>query len=104
MKRFVLACIALAGIFSLVPLVIGAQQTPASQRPELAILYTVDGFSDKAPGRVAMPNLQALMAQGAYFRQNWTVQTAEPSNGVRPSAWAQNGYTSSIANVTQMSA
>ena len=50
MKRFIFACVALAAVFSLVPLVINAQQTPAAQRPELAILYTVDGFSDKAPG------------------------------------------------------
>ena len=70
MKRFIFACVTLAGVFSLVPLVIDAQQTPAAQRPELAILYTIDGFSDKAPGRVAMPNFQALVAQGAYFRQN----------------------------------
>jgi len=103
MKRFVVACATLAGVLSLVPLIIDAQQPPAAQRPELAILYTVDGFSDKAPGRVKLPNLEALMAQGAYFRQNWTVQTADPSNGFPPSPWAQNGYTSSIPNVVQMS-
>ena len=54
MKRFIFACVTLAGVFSLVPLIIDAQQTPAAQRPELAILYTVDGFSDKAPGRVKL--------------------------------------------------
>ncbi len=84
------------------PLVTDAQQPPAAQRPELAILYTIDGFSDKAPARVAMPNFQALVAQGAYFRQNWTVQTADPSNRWPPTPWAENGYTSSIPNVVQM--
>jgi hypothetical protein len=106
MKRFIFACVTFAGVFSLVPLVpliINAQQPPAAQRPELAILYTIDGFSDKAPARVALPNFQALMAQGVYFRQNYTVQTADPSNRFPPSPWAENGYTSSIPNVVQMS-
>ncbi|RPI52566.1 MAG: hypothetical protein EHM55_16205, partial [Acidobacteria bacterium] len=98
MKRFIFACVTLAGAFSLV---VGAQ-TPAAQHPELAILYTIDGFSDKAPERVAMPNFQALVAQGAYFRQNWTVQTADPSNRFPPTPWAEY-YTSSIPNVVQMS-
>src|SRR5947208_16615384 len=86
MKRFIVACVTLAGVFSL----IAAAQTPAIQRPELAILYTIDGFSDKAPARVALPNFQALMAQGVYFRQNYTVQTADPSNRFPPSPWAEN--------------
>ena len=103
MKRLMFTCVTLGAVFSLVPLVIGAQQTPAAQRPELAILYTVDGFSDKAPGRVKLPNFEALMAQGVYFRQNYTVQTADPSNRFPPSPWAENGYTSSIPNVVQMS-
>src|SRR5262245_11216835 len=100
MKRFIAACVILAGAFSLI---VRAQQAPTAQRPEVAILYTIDGFSDKAPGRVAMPNFDALVAQGAYFRQNWTVQTADPSNRFPPSPWAENGYTSSIPNVVQMS-
>ena len=58
---------------------------------------------DKAPARVALPNFQALMAQGVYFRQNYTVQTADPSNRFPPTPWAENGYTSSIPNVVQMS-
>lgn len=94
----------IAGLVALVllaPLGAGAQ-TPAPQRPELAILYTIDGFSDKAVGRVKMPNLEALMAQGAYYRQNWTIQTADPSNRWPLSPWAQNGFTSSIPNVVQM--
>lgn len=98
MKRFIFAYLILAGVFSLV---INAQQKPA-QHPELAILYTIDGFSDKAPGRVAMPHFQALVAQGTYFRQNWTVQTADPSNRWPPTPWAEY-YTSSIPNVVQMS-
>src|ERR1044072_2942396 len=102
MKRFIFGCVSVAVLFALVPLVTDAQQTPATQRPEIAILYTIDGFSDKAPERVAMPNFQALMAQGAYFRQNWTVQTADPSNRWPPSPWAENGYTSSVPNVVQM--
>ena len=104
MKRFIVAWVTLAGVFSLVPLVIDAQQPPAAQRPELAILYTIDGFSDKAPARVTIPNFQALVAQGAYFRQNYTVQTADPSNRFPPTPWAENGYTSSIPNVVQMPA
>ena len=102
MQRFIFACVTLAGVFSLVPLVITAQQPPAAQRPDLAILYTIDGFSDKAPARVALPNFQALIAQGAYFRQNYTVQTADPSNRFPPTPWAEY-YTSSIPNVVQMS-
>jgi hypothetical protein len=50
-----------------------------------------------------MPNFDALVAQGAYFRQNWTVQTADPSNRWPPSPWAEHGYTSSVPNVVQMS-
>jgi len=103
MKRLIVACVTLAGVFSLVPLGIRAQQTPAAQAPELAILYTIDGFSDKAPARVQLPNFQALAAQGTYFRQNWTVQTADPSNRFPLSQWAESGYTSSIPNVVQMS-
>jgi hypothetical protein len=76
-ERFFLACVTLAGVFPLAPRTIDAQQTAAAQRPELAVLYTIDGFSDKAPGRVTMPNFQALVAQGAYFRQNWTVHHVE---------------------------
>ena len=98
MKRFIVACVTLAGVFSWIV----AAQTPATQRPELAILYTIDGFSDKAPAHVALPNFQALMAQGVYFRQNYTVQTADPSNRFPPSPWAENGYTSSVPNVVQM--
>ena len=90
-------------LIPLIPLIVVAQQPPAAQRPELAILYTVDGFSDKAPARVKLPNFEALMAQGVYFRQNWTVQTADPSNRFPPSPWAENGCTSSIPNVVQMS-
>src|SRR5690349_9349132 len=99
MKRFIFACLTLVGVLSLL---LRAQQTPTAQRPELAILYTIDGFSDKAPARVALPNLKTLMAEGVYFRQNYTVQTADPSNRFPPSPWAENGYTSSIPNVVQM--
>ena len=99
MKRIIIACVIVAGVCSLV---VRAQQSPAGQRPEVAILYTIDGFSDKAPARVPMPNFEALMAQGAYFRQNYTVQTADPSNRFPPTPWAEY-YTSSIPNVVQMS-
>ncbi len=99
MNRFILACVTLACVLSLG---VDAQQPQAAQRPELAILYTIDGFSDKAPARVALPNFQALMAQGVYFRQNYTVQTADPSNRFPPTPWAEY-YTSSIPNVVQMS-
>ena len=47
--------------------------------PEMAIIWVVDGISYQAPERVQLKNLQALMAQGVYCRQNYTVQTADPS-------------------------
>lgn len=63
--------------------------------PEMAILWVVDGISYQAPERVQLKNLQALMAQGVYYRQNYTVQTADPSN--QPGMWADY-HTSSIPN------
>lgn len=60
----------------------GAKAAP----PEIAILWVVDGISYQAPERVQLKNLQALMAQGVYYRQNYTVQTADPSN--QPGMWA----------------
>ena len=63
--------------------------------PEMAIIWVVDGISYQAPERVQLKNLQALMAQGVYYRQNYTVQTADPSN--QPGMWADY-HTSSIPN------
>ena len=48
--------------------------------PEHAILWVIDGISFKAPERIQLKNLQALMASGVYYRQNYTVQTADPSH------------------------
>ena len=58
----------------------GARHIPvtAQTRPEHVILWVVDGISDKAPDRVDLPNLKALATQGVYYRQNYTVQTADP--------------------------
>jgi hypothetical protein len=62
---------------------------------EMAIIWVVDGISYQAPERVRLKNLQSLMAQGVYYRQNYTVQTADPSN--QPGMWAEY-HTSSIPN------
>jgi hypothetical protein len=67
----------------------------AGQAPEHAILWVVDGISDKAPDRVDLPNFKALAAQGVYYRQNYTVETADPSHV--PGQWSTY-HTSSIPN------
>jgi hypothetical protein len=100
--KHLIAGAALAGAIALL-LVPRPAPAQAQVRPELAILYTIDGFTDRAVGKVKMPNLEALMAQGVYYKQNWTIQTADPSNRFPPSAWAAAGYTSSVPNVVQMS-
>ena len=97
MKRLIRVCVVLAGAFSL-HLAAQTPQAPAAQRPTLAVLYTIDGFSDKAPARASMPNFKALMAEGVYYRQNQTVQTADPSNRFPPTPWAEAGMTSSVPN------
>ena len=81
--------------FCLVVAVLMAVGAVAQAAPELAILWVVDGISYQAPERVQLKNLQALMAQGVYYRQNYTVQTADPSN--QPGMWADY-HTSSIPN------
>ena len=63
--------------------------------PELAIIWVVDGISSRAPERAQLKNLQALMADGVYYRENYTVQTADPSG--QPGPWA-DFHTSSIPN------
>lgn len=67
-------------------------QTPAA-RPQHAILFVIDGISHLAPERVEMPNLKALMARGAYFRESYSVVPQHPHSG----EWAAN-YDSSIPN------
>jgi predicted AlkP superfamily pyrophosphatase or phosphodiesterase len=61
-------------------------QTPAPTRPQHAILLVIDGFSYLAPERVDMPNLEALMAHGAYFRESCSVVPQHPHSG----EWAEN--------------
>jgi hypothetical protein len=61
----------------------------------LAVLWVVDGISSKAPERANLKNLQALMAEGVYYRENYTVQTADPSS--QPGPWSDL-HTSSIPN------
>ncbi len=63
--------------------------------PEHAVIWVIDGFSFHAPERVQMKNLQALMASGVYYRQNYTVMPADPSNV--PGQWSRY-HTSSIPN------
>jgi hypothetical protein len=55
----------------------------------------VDGISSKAPERADLKNLKMLMNQGVYYRENYTVQTADPSHV--PGQWSQY-HTSSIPN------
>jgi hypothetical protein len=76
-------------------LALGTFPAAAQTRPEHVILWVVDGISDKAPDRVDLPNLKALAAQGVYYRQNYTVQTADPSHV--PGQWSTY-HTSSIPN------
>jgi hypothetical protein len=68
-------------------------QQPAPARPQHVILLVIDGLSYLAPERVNMPNLKALMARGAYFRESYSVVPQHPHSG----EWAEN-YDSSIPN------
>ncbi len=68
-------------------------QPAAAARPRHAILLVIDGLSYLAPERVDMPNLKALMARGAYFRESYSVVPQHPHSG----EWAEN-YDSSIPN------
>src|SRR5688500_19091323 len=68
-------------------------QTGSPSRPQHAILLVIDGLSHLAPGRIEMPNLKALMARGAYFRESYSVVPQHPHSG----EWAEN-YDSSIPN------
>ena len=68
-------------------------QTGAPARPQHAILFVIDGLSYLAPERVDMPNLKALMARGAYFRESYSVVPQHPHSG----EWAAS-YDSSIPN------
>ena len=68
-------------------------QTAAPVRPQHAILLVIDGLSHLAPERVEMPNLKALMARGAYFRESYSVVPQHPHSG----EWAAS-YDSSIPN------
>ena len=81
-------CVAAA---AMVTLVTAATAAP----PELAIIWVVDGISSRAPERAQLKNLQALIAEGVYYRENYTVQTADPSG--QPGPWA-DFHTSSIPN------
>ena len=67
----------------------------AQTTPEHVILWVVDGISSKAPERANLKNLKTLMNQGVYYRENYTVQTADPSHV--PGQWSQY-HTSSIPN------
>jgi hypothetical protein len=72
-----------------------AMAAAAQTAPEHVILWVVDGISYKAPERVDLPNLKSLMAAGVYYRQNYTIQTADPSHV--PGQWSTY-HTSSIPN------
>ena len=78
--------------FVLMP-VLSHAQTGAPSRPQHAILLVIDGLSYLAPERIEMPNLKALMARGAYFRESYSVVPQHPHSG----EWAAN-YDSSIPN------
>ena len=66
-------------------------QAPA--KAEHAILVVIDGFSYLAPERINMPNLKAIMARGAYFRESYSVPPQHPHSG----EWAE-AFDSSIPN------
>ena len=68
-------------------------QPAAAARPQHAILLVIDGLSYLAPERVDMPNLKALIARGAYFRESYSVVPQHPHSG----EWAAS-YDSSIPN------
>src|SRR5688500_5350897 len=68
-------------------------QTGSPSRPQHAILLVIDGLSHLAPERIEMPNLKALMARGAYFRESYSVVPQHPHSG----ECAAN-YDSSIPN------
>ena len=72
-----------------------AMVAAAQTAPEHVILWVVDGISYKAPERVDLPNLKSLAAAGVYYRQNYTIQTADPSHV--PGQWSTY-HTSSIPN------
>lgn len=83
----------LAVVFLASAPVLSRAQTAAPDRPQHAILLVIDGLSYLAPERVEMPNLKALMARGAYFRESYSVVPQHPHSG----EWAAN-YDSSIPN------
>lgn len=86
-----LFCVCLLGVSITVTPAHAQAQPPA--RAEHAILFVIDGLSYLAPERVDMPNLKALMARGAYFRESYSVVPQHPHSG----EWADN-YDSSIPN------
>jgi hypothetical protein len=85
----------LKGLGCAVLLAMTAMVAAAQTAPEHVILWVVDGISYKAPERVDLPNLKSLMASGVYYRQNYTIQTADPSHV--PGQWSTY-HTSSIPN------
>jgi hypothetical protein len=85
--------ICFAALFLASAHVVSHAQTAAPARPQHAILLVIDGLSYLAPERVEMPNLKALMARGAYFRESYSVVPQHPHSG----EWAAN-YDSSIPN------
>ena len=87
-SRFTNFCAAVA---ILVSTALVAQAAP----PEHAIIWVIDGFSSLAPERVNLKNLKAVMNEGVYYKQTYTVQTADPSG--QPGMWSDY-HTSSIPN------
>jgi len=85
----------LKGLGCAAVLAMTAMVAAAQTAPEHVILWVVDGISYKAPERVDLPNLKALAAAGVYYRQNYTIQTADPSHV--PGQWSTY-HTSSIPN------
>jgi hypothetical protein len=75
--------------------VLAAALAARAASPEHAVLWVVDGISDKAPEQIDLPNLKSLMAAGVYYRHTYTVETADPSH--QPGEWSRY-HTSSIPN------
>lgn len=77
-----------------VPVVLGARMAQKrGPQAEHAVLFIIDGLSYKAPERLPLKNLQALIAGGAYCAKSYNILPAHPTTG----EWARY-HQSSIPN------
>ncbi|MEK7405085.1 MAG: sulfatase-like hydrolase/transferase [Acidobacteriota bacterium] len=71
----------------------GAAPSGAARRPEHAVIFIIDGLSYKAPARLELRNLRALMAEGTYYEKSYNILPADPRSG----EWTRH-HTCSIPN------